>query len=151
MAQRVGRYFLFYTGFCIFTKKHFILSTLNIESTTKSQKVRHCEARSNLISLIVNMLRLLLRQLADRNDEKSLLGAGSIFFFTIKRFNKYHNVQKKRHNNFSLFILQTLYMTQPHPKLTVTHFIAKMDFCFAKTFAFGGFKILGYFFEFPFI
>ena len=48
----------------------------NIESTPKSQKVRHCEARSNLISLTVNMLRLLHFV---RNDEKPLFGADSIF------------------------------------------------------------------------
>ena len=49
---------------------------LNVESTPKSRIARHCEARSNLISLIICTLRLLHFV---RNDEIPLFVADSMF------------------------------------------------------------------------
>jgi len=48
----------------------------NPESTPKSKKIRHCEARSNLRILVICILRLLHFV---RNGEKLLFGVDSIF------------------------------------------------------------------------
>ena len=48
---------------------------LSVESTPKSRKARHYEARSNLIILKVNILRLLHFA---RNDAKLLFGVASV-------------------------------------------------------------------------
>ncbi len=54
----------------------------NNESTPKSKKTRHCEARSDLIILVICILRL---PHFIRNDEKLLFGVDSTMYIKNKR------------------------------------------------------------------
>jgi len=81
------------------------LLNFKVKPTPKSLKACHCEARSNLILLIICMLRLLLRQLADRNDEKPLFGVDSKFWFpafVVLTIPKFHTVEVDNMAIFSI-------------------------------------------------
>ncbi len=94
MFDREGMYFISFATINwinVFVRQQYfelICDSLNycvkhkgmVESTPKSKKTRHCEARSDLIILVICILRL---PHFIRNDEKLLFGVDSWLYIVI--------------------------------------------------------------------